>query len=63
MQFEEDEVRQSDEDPEFVGGAEVADDIDDAFIDDDLPLVDDDVLTDDEDEEEDGIGDLSPDDL
>ena len=63
MQFEEDEVRQSDEDPEFVGGAEVADDIDDAFIDDDLPLVDDDVLADDEEEEEHGIGDLSPDDL
>ena len=63
MQFEEDEVRQGDEDPEFTDSASLAEDIDDAFIDDDMPLVDDDLPLSDEDEDEDGIGDISPDDL
>ncbi len=51
MQFEEDEARPSDEDPEFTGGAvaEVEDDI----VDDDLPIADDDLLgTDDDDDDE-----------
>ena len=52
MQFEEDEIRQSDEDPEFTGGA-VESEVDDEFIDDDMPLTDDDDGLGDDDEDED----------
>lgn len=53
MQFEEDELRPSDEDPEFTGAADTADD-DDEFLDDDATdfAFDDDETTDDEDEDE-----------
>jgi hypothetical protein len=51
MQFEEDNIRPSDENPEFTG-ADMTDDtdIDDEFLADDIPLTDDDVDTEDEDE-------------
>lgn len=52
MQFEEDDARVSDEDPEFTGAA---DDADDEFLDsDDIAVVDDDIAgADDEDDEDD----------
>ncbi len=51
MQFEEDTIRPSDEDPEFTGTALTDDtDIDDEFLADDIPLTDDDVDTEDDDE-------------
>lgn len=54
MQFEEDEVRQSDEDPEFTGAA--VDEADDAFVDEDDAIIDDDDgVADDDDEEDDTI--------
>jgi hypothetical protein len=53
MQFEEDNIRPSDEDPEFTGGALSDDtDIDDEFLEDDLGIADDDLLADDEDDDE-----------
>ena len=53
MQFEEDEIRQSDEDPEFTGGAAEAE-VEDEFVDDDVVLADDDdALADDDEDEED----------
>ena len=53
MQFEEDEVRQSDEDPEFTGTA-TDDSVDDEFIDDDEIPADDvgEILDEEEDEED-----------
>ncbi|MEI8130320.1 MAG: hypothetical protein WCG55_02330 [bacterium] len=56
MQFEEDEVRQSDEDPEFTGTA-TDDSVDDEFIDDDDIPVDEEgeLLDEDEDEEDDEV--------
>jgi|GEM_PF-6717095 len=54
MQFEEDEARVSDEDPEFTGSA-LADDADDEFLADDVPLVVDDDLDDDADDDDDDL--------
>jgi hypothetical protein len=58
MQFEEDEARVSDEDPEFTGGGDAP--AEDEFIDDDDVLVDDDagLIDDDEDEEDAPAADL-----
>ncbi len=52
MQFEEDTIRPSDEDPEFTGSALAEDDtdVDDEFLADDIPLTDDDIDTEDDDE-------------
>lgn len=56
MQFEEDNVRAGDEDPEFTGAALSDDDtdVDDEFLADDL-AVDDDLLADEEDDDESDI--------
>ena len=58
MQFEEDEARASDEDPEFTGPVADDTDADDEFLVDDDIAVDDGDLVDDEDEED---GDLTAD--
>ncbi len=53
MQFEEDNIRPSDEDPEFTGGSALADDdtdVDDEFLADDIPLTDTDIDAEDDDE-------------
>lgn len=52
MQFEEDNIRPSDENPEFTGDMADAIDLDDEdeFVGDDIPITDDDGDTEDEDE-------------
>lgn len=57
MQFEEDEARASDEDPEFTG-ALPDEDVDDEFLVDDTPLVVDDEIDEDEEENNDLAADL-----
>ena len=60
MQFEEDNIRASDEDPEFTGGdlTDTDTDVDDEFLADEIPLVDDDTDTEDDDESDLPIADL-----
>ena len=58
MHFEEEDVRTGDEDPEFTGAA-VTEEVDDEFLADDVPLVDDDAdLTEEDDEDNELAADL-----
>jgi len=57
MQFEEDDARPADEDPEFTGA--LTDDVDDEFlVDDDIPLAIDDEIEEDDDEDDAPMADL-----
>lgn len=59
MQFEEDEARASDENPEFTGALSEEAEADDEFlVDDDMPIDDDAVADEDEEEEDDIAADL-----